>query len=76
MIAKFSFLIGALLLAGGLFVLFRRLAGFSAAELRGLIGVTLLLWGAYFLQLSNTQHLRNRLDALEKLLPKSGSNSK
>ncbi|HKW77105.1 MAG TPA: hypothetical protein VJN64_16350 [Terriglobales bacterium] len=76
MITKFSFLVGALLLAGGLFVLFRCLGCFSATEIRGLIGVTLLLWGAYFLQLSNTQHLRSRLDALEKLMPKSEANSK
>lgn len=75
MIAKFSFLVGAALLGGGLFVLFRRLGGFSPAEIRALIGITLLIWGAYFLQLSNTQHLRGRLEALEKRIPKSDSSS-
>ncbi len=75
MIAKFSFLVGAMLLGGGLFVLFRRLGSFSATEIRLLIGVNLLIWGAYFLQLSNTQHVRSRLEALEKRIPKSDSNS-
>lgn len=75
MIAKFSFLAGVALLAGGLLVLFRRLGSFSAAEIRLLIGVNLLIWGAYFLQLSNIQHLRSRLEALEKRMPKPDSSS-
>ncbi len=75
MMAKFSFLVGAALLGGGLFVIFRCLGSFSANEIRALIGINLLIWGAYFLQLSNTQHLRSRLELLEKRIPKSDSNS-
>lgn len=75
LIAKLSILVGAVLLGGGLFVLFCPHGGFSAAEIRLLIGVNSLIWGAYFLQLSNTQHLRSRLDALEKRIPKSDSDS-
>lgn len=74
MIAKFSFLVGAGLLGGGIYVLLRRLGSFSAAEIRLLIGVNLLIWGAYFLHLSNTKHLRGRLEKLENRIPKPDSN--
>jgi hypothetical protein len=75
MIAKFSFLCGALLCAGGVVVLFRSWGGISIAEIRLLIGINLLIWGAYFFQVSNTQNLRGRLEALEKRVSKSDSNS-
>lgn len=68
-VAKLSFLAGVALLGGGLFVLFRCVRSFSAAEIRLLIGVILMIWGAYFLGLSNTQHLRRRLEELEKRSP-------
>jgi len=75
MITKFSFLGGALLCAGGLVVLFRSWGGISIAEIRLLIGINLLIWGAYFFQVSNTQNLRGRLEALEKRISKSDSSS-
>lgn len=74
-ISKFSFLVGSLLLGGGLFVLLRCFRSFSTAEIRILIGVNLLIWGAYFFQVSDSRHLRSRLEALEKRMPKSDSNS-
>jgi hypothetical protein len=75
MIAKFSFLVGAGLLGGGIYVLFRHLGSFSAAEIHLLIGVNLLIWGAYFLHLSNTKNLRGRLEKLENRIPKPDSDA-
>ncbi len=73
MIAKFSFLGGALMCAGGIVVLFRSWGGISVAEIRLLIAINLLIWGGYFFQVSNTQNLRGRLEALEKRIAKSDS---
>ncbi len=74
-IAIASFLLGALMCAGGIFVLFKLRDSISIAEIRILIGVTLLIFGVYCFQISNTQHLRGRIEALEKRLQKSESNS-
>ncbi len=64
MISRFSFLVGALLLGGGLFVLFRRFGSFPTFEIRLLIGLKLLILGGYFFQVSDTRHLRSRLEVL------------
>src|SRR5260370_22115878 len=71
MIAKFSFLGGALMCAGGIVVLFCSWGGISVAEIRLLIAINLLIWGGYFFQVSNTQNLRGRLEALEKRIEKA-----
>lgn len=74
MIATLSFLVGAMLCAGGFAVLFKVRDTFSVTEIRFLIGVFLLVFGLYFFQVSNAQYLRKRIEALEKGLPKSEPN--
>src|SRR5260370_34318667 len=73
MIAKLSFLGGALMCAGGIVVLFRSWGGISVAEIRFLIAINLLIWGGYFFQVSNTQNMRGRFEAMEKRIAKSDS---
>jgi hypothetical protein len=73
-IAIMSFLVGVLFCTGGFFVLFKLRDSVSVTEIRFLIGVCLLVFGVYFFQVSNTQHLCRRIEALEKRLQKSEPN--
>ncbi len=73
-IATLSFLVGALLCAGGIFVLLNLGNSLSRSEIRLLTGIALLIFGLYFFQVSDKQHLRKRIEALEKQLPKSAPN--
>ncbi len=74
-IAIASFLLGALMGAGGIFVLLKLGDSLSLTEIRLLIGVSLLIFGMFFFQISDTKYLRARIEALEKRLEKSESDS-
>jgi hypothetical protein len=72
--ANIFFLLGALLCAQGIFVLVKLIGSISITERGLLIGVSLLIFGLYFFQVSDKQHLRERIETLEKRLQKSEPN--
>jgi hypothetical protein len=65
-IANISGLVGVLMVTGGVYAL----SIHSSTQ-----GIILLIFGGNFLQLSYIQHLRGRIDALEKRLQKFETNN-
>jgi uncharacterized membrane protein len=69
-ISNIGGLVGFLMVVGGVYAL----SIHPITQFRLLMGVILLIFGVNFIQLSYLQHLRGRIDALEKRLQKFETN--
>ena len=65
-VAGMSLIVGLLLCAGGLIVLVLLRDSLSTAEARLLIGLNLLMFGLFFLQISDRQQLRDKIESLRE----------